>query len=93
MNKVTKQIALNGNRYAVTGRYVPRYEASPWQPAEPARFEIHRVVALNGGNVLFDSEQSAEIEQLCIRQHEEDLAYALAGHEERRIAELKEKAA
>jgi hypothetical protein len=90
MCKVT--INFKGSEYQVRGRYYAGFRGTQFQPSEPPKFEVEHVLSDDGGNVLFatDPENIAEFELECLKQHQEDLAWAEIENADRRIQQMKE---
>lgn len=92
MKIVTVNVELYGHKYRITGEYGPGQKLSPSTEYQPPSFEIHRIKSLDGGNVLqvVNEEVREETEYACIRQHQEDLAWAEIEAADRKFEMMKE---
>lgn len=95
MEKVSVRIKFLGHKLTVNGNYCARFAGTTTQPAEPPSFSVLSICGTDCGDAILtltDPEAEAEFLALCIKQHEEDLAYAEQEATDRRI-ELQKDAA
>ena len=91
--QITLEVEFRGHQYRVTGRHIPAYNGMMRLPSEHAKFEIDSLARCYGSLLVETDEAIEEIGLLCLKKHEEALAWAEQEAEDKKFYQVKEQEA